>query len=1263
MDFWLEVMNPKRMILCLGPHRTGTSAVTAAIAALGADLGFAAAYANEENRKGFFEHDSLLALNETLLARLGGTWDAPTFQGKSAIAGAGHALDDLRDAAKAWLVKDFAASTVAVLKDPRLCLLLEFWLPVLRDAGFAQIDLVHVLRDPFDAAQSQRTRAGQNPDFYEIGRDLPEGAALWLSHMGQMWDGFAEARHLVLSYDRLVDDPEPSLQRLAAFVNLAPDAARLGDYAHRFLDASLRRSRRAAGQRAIMDLAVPQAARVFDLLMPLCDTAALSPQDIAPVLAIWQDPQTMQALDTVLRPALARLSGGARIARMDRARLLDEKTEQDRAVSALRAELAQMDQARDELIGQLRAQDAESAAQLAVFGREMAILRHELTQVEQARDALIAQLQAQAAENASQGDLFGREMTTLRAELAHQETARDDLIGQRTALEAEISRLRAENSATVQALQARHAQDEAQHMHDRMLLERDLEAAQRDIDRTRADLVALQSSRSWKISAPIRALGAATRQAATGGARAWVRFNHLAKRSYRAVQRRAPWAAEPLRRVLAPMVRAGNRAILHSDYVPVPRLVGDAATGQVAFQFDYQRPRILQDFKPLVTILVPNYNHAPYLRQRLDTIYAQTWTHYEVLLMDDCSTDDSRVILQEYAERYPDRTRLILNEVNSGGPFRQWEKGLREARGEVVWVAESDDWSSDNFLETLVPFFANPAVQLAFAPTTFMNGDGTEQVWSMEDYLNDLGPERWASSFVKTAPQIVRECFAEKNIIPNVSSAIFRRTDRLEAIENDVWRTMRTCGDWVFYLNQIRGGLLAYSPDAHNFYRLHSSNTSVGSYSKDSYYREHEEVAKTVQRHYRVDPAVFRRQRQNLILHWTRNRPGFDQAEFDRCYSLARITAEAARRKPRLLMAGYAFCSGGGETFPINLANVMKTAGYDVTFLDCGQEEEIKGIRDLLAPDIPVVSNFEDLNGILRDFEIEVIHSHHAWVDNTILDILPEDSPVKTVITLHGMYETIADDQLKRILPRLVKRTAQMVYIAEKNIEALVSRGLARAADLARIDNALPKGRGHAVDRAGLGIADDAFVLTLVSRAIPEKGWQEAVDAVTLARAQSGADIHLLLVGGGDEQTRLAETAPPFVHLVGFRNNTRDYFATADMGFLPSRFKGESFPLVIIDCLQAGRPVIASDLGEVRNMLTTKDGVAGLVFALNDWQVPIAPLAGQIADLALNRDRVAAMQALVDAAAQRFDPDLMRGRYDAVYLGVVTPDVTRQAAE
>lgn len=63
---------------------------------------------------------------------------------------------------------------------------------------------------------------------------------------------------------------------------------------------------------------------------------------------------------------------------------------------------------------------------------------------------------------------------------------------------------------------------------------------------------------------------------------------------------------------------------------------------------------------------------------------------------------------------------------------------------------------------------------------------------------------------------------------------------------------------------------------------------------------------------------------------------------------------------------------------------------------------------------------------------------------------------------------------------------------------------------------------------------------------------------------------------------KLIDKKIDFVHLLGEKTNVRDYFVCSDMGLITSRFKGESYPLVIIDCLFAGKPVLASNIGEIK---------------------------------------------------------------------------------
>src|ERR1700722_10725104 len=104
---------------------------------------------------------------------------------------------------------------------------------------------------------------------------------------------------------------------------------------------------------------------------------------------------------------------------------------------------------------------------------------------------------------------------------------------------------------------------------------------------------------------------------------------------------------------------------------------------------------------PLVTVVVPNYNHGRFLRERLDSIVGQKFQDFELILLDDCSNDDSCTILREYAAKRAG-TKTSFNSVNSGSTFKQWNKGVLMATGKYVWIAESDDYADERLLGSLV---------------------------------------------------------------------------------------------------------------------------------------------------------------------------------------------------------------------------------------------------------------------------------------------------------------------------------------------------------------------------------------------------------------------------------------------------------------------------------------------------------------------------------------------------------------------------------
>jgi glycosyltransferase involved in cell wall biosynthesis len=1143
------MLDPKKLIVVLGPHRSGTSLCAAALESLGADLRLPAHYTNDENPRGFFEHPDIVDFNESLLNYLGGSWDNPMFYGPTAIldanlcewrARAGHLFDSI-----------YGDVAVAAIKDPRFCQLFDFWKPVFLDAGYTDRDIfiVHIFRDPIEVALSQQHRSQDNPVYYEIGGRLVEGAALWLSLTAQALAQTVTVNSCFVAYPDLVTSPDVVLKKIADFLGITPHQRELQHFCDNFVDSSLRRSIADVDATELLANEFPQVMEFNAAVKLLLSNQSTVQQDIERALALYHATDTQLAISLSMTSALSRLS---------------ERSRSDR----LKA-----DQRADTIV--------DLGTQITDHVSVITPLREQISQLEAGIESQRSEMESQRSETETLHSMMV-ELRTGILELEH-------IIG------------------------------------------------------------AMQASTSWRLTTSVRALGDFRKRMRERALKFIARFRVRSIYQYQRMSVQHPRLAWVCRCALRPVFRAMNNfANKNGEHVVDGRFGGSIKA------MLYQQDEPSDVFQPLISIIVPNFNHEKYLALRLDSIYSQTYQNFEVILLDDASTDRSIDVLTRYQKAHPQNTRLVVNENNSGGVFHQWTKGLQLAQGDIVWIAESDDWCSDNFLETLTPFFENEAVQLAYSRTVFMDASSGEPQWSINEYLYDIDPQRWAAPIIETANKIVAEAFAIKNIIPNASSAIFRNPGAMELLEDQSWQNMRTCGDWIFYLHLIRGGVLAYSPAASNYYRIHDGNTSVKSHDDDVFYAEHEIVARTVQQYYRVSPDVFIRQRKNLIAHWRETRSLFSEDAFESCYSLSRIESAAICRFPNLLMAGYGFCSGGGETFPVELANLMKAAGYNVTYLDCAQEPRNQDVRRKLRRDIPIVSDIPHLEKIVSDFGIDLIHSHHAWVDSTILDILPEEGDVKTIVTLHGMYETINSVDLKFILPRLVKRSGRLIYVAEKNISALTAHKWNDEKKLVRIENALSVSEFEPVSRSDLGISEDAFVLMLISRAMEAKGWQEATDIVSAAREQSEKDIHLVLVGDGPEYDRLdAMQLPPFIHLEGFQGNVRGYFSCSDVGILPSKFRGESFPMVIIECLQAGRPIVVSALGDIPYMLSGADGPAGILVELDGFEINVSLWAEKIAHLASDRIACTSLQSRVFSAAQKFDSAIMIKKHNEVYRSVL----------
>lgn len=220
----------------------------------------------------------------------------------------------------------------------------------------------------------------------------------------------------------------------------------------------------------------------------------------------------------------------------------------------------------------------------------------------------------------------------------------------------------------------------------------------------------------------------------------------------------------------------------------------------------------------LISIIVPNYNHYTYLEKRLESIFNQTFKDFEVILLDDASTDNSLEILNKYAA-HPKVSHFIKNKKNSGSPFKQWEKGIKLAKGDYIWIAESDDYCELNLLEILLSKI-KPTTALAYSASINVNEMG-EQMGRNKN-PDSLDEKRWTMDYYNTGIIEIKDYLRFKNTIPNASAVIFKReyvsASYLEA-------TFVYCGDWVSWIQLLRKGDIYYCAEALNYFRFHKNST------------------------------------------------------------------------------------------------------------------------------------------------------------------------------------------------------------------------------------------------------------------------------------------------------------------------------------------------------------------------------------------------------------------------------------------------------
>jgi glycosyltransferase involved in cell wall biosynthesis len=377
-------------------------------------------------------------------------------------------------------------------------------------------------------------------------------------------------------------------------------------------------------------------------------------------------------------------------------------------------------------------------------------------------------------------------------------------------------------------------------------------------------------------------------------------------------------------------------------------------------------------------------------------------------------------------------------------------------------------------------------------------------------------------------------------------------------------------------------------------------------------------------------------------------------------------------RRPRILRVITRLNVGGPSTHVTVADRGLQAAGWD-TLLAYGSVDADESEIDVAALGVPAVrvaglgrairpaADARAAVGIarlIRRHRPDVIHTHLSKAGLITRAVAMATSRAVRVHTFHGTifggyFGTGASAAIVRAERFLGARTDAVVALSQRQRDELLDEHIAPDERIRIVPLGLPIERFAAVRtpearmdaRTRLGIPLDAFAIVAVGRLVEIKRLDRLIDAVAIV-ARSGPGVHLYLVGGGGSRSDLERRAADQgvqdrVTFAGWSADTPDWYAAADVIALSSEREGT--PLALIEAAAAARPVVATDVGGVADVVA--DGETGFLVPPDD----VAALADRLLQLWRDPALRERMGAAAPARAAGYSADRLVGDLDGLY--------------
>jgi len=574
---------------------------------------------------------------------------------------------------------------------------------------------------------------------------------------------------------------------------------------------------------------------------------------------------------------------------------------------------------------------------------------------------------------------------------------------------------------------------------------------------------------------------------------------------------------------------------------------------------------------PLVTVVVPYFNKADTIDDTIDSLRAQTFRDFELLIINDGSDKSGSV--EKLAELdLSGMTVEIIHQPNRGTSATR-NAGIKKAKGKYVVCLDSDDVIGPTFIEKC---------------TVLMEGDPAAALVTTD--RDDFGVQDTRTRYIDYDPQ---ELYVNNMVI---TAAEFRK---------DAWNVSGGYKDrigyedWEFWINLGENGYWGkHIPEILFHYRIAMQSRFVD--DKDVHWNNLKAI-RELHPKYKQRVARLQSVRQYTKL-------AGDPANLFTNLGDPRQYLAPGNNKPNVLITIPWMTFGGAETLIYNYCRQLKD-DVNLSFatgLKSDNEWDYKFQE--ITPRIYHMANlfedpamhFEFISNYIQTRKIDILHIIHNGFTFEMLPRLKGRFPeLKVAVTLFNDRVAYFDQamEVREYIDRFTSDNSAVAKHYENELGEdtrirLIPNGINC------YDEFSPRLFNRDSERTALGIEKDDLAVFFVGRISEEKNPDVFIDAArTLLKSRSGAHLQFFLVGDGPMRPKiekqLKEAASPRIHWLGYHADVPKYLSSADIFVLPSSIEG--FPLSILEAMGMRVAVVASHVGAVPDVI--ESGEDGFIVA------------------------------------------------------------------